>query len=192
MDVSEKLAWSTARPRVSPTWVGDTPQLRTGCTGGTFFLVQALKCQVSLVIRVPPHVAVFVSTAAGSVAVRGVTGDVTTRTGSGSTHLVGLGGEVSARTSSGDIDGETLRSARTSAQAGSGSIELQYAAGPSSVTTLTGSGSAEVVVPRGKRFRVGGVSGSGSRYVQPGLADPDSAATLTMTAGSGAATARYP
>jgi Putative adhesin len=191
VDVSEKLAWSTARPRVVQTWVGDTLQLHTGCTGGGFFLLHALQCQVSLVVSVPPATAVFVSTADGSVEVRGVSGDVTTRTGSGTTHLVGLRGDVSARASSGDIDAEALRSARTSAQAGSGSIELQYASAPRSVSTLTGSGSSEIVVPRGRTFRVGGASGSGNRYVQPGLDDPDSAATLTLTAGSGATSAHY-
>jgi len=48
-----------------------------------------------------------------------------------------------------------LLSARVSATAGSGSVQLEYAAAPRSVTTVTvtGSGSGEVVVPR---YRVGG------------------------------------
>jgi len=51
-----------------------------------------------------------------------------------------------------------LLSARVSATAGSGSVQLECAAAPRSVptVTVTGSGSGEVVVPRGRRYRVGG------------------------------------
>lgn len=192
VDVTEKLVWSTARPRVARVWVGDTLQVRTGCPGTGFFLIQALQCQVALVVAVPPDASVYVATSAGSVDVRGVGGDVTTLTGSGSTHLESLRGSVDARTGSGDITGDSLLSARTSARAGSGSVLLEYAAAPRSVTTATGSGSGEVVVPRGRRYRIEGATGSGSRDVQPGLQDPAAAGVLDLTAGSGSVSVHYP
>ncbi len=191
VEVAEKLVWSKGTPRVDRTWVGDTLQVRTGCPGTGFVLVQALQCQVALVVTVPAAASVYAATSAGTVDVRGVVGDVTTRTGSGSTRLEGLRGAVDARTGSGEITGDSLESARTTARAGSGSVLLGYAAAPAAVTVVTGSGSAEVVVPPGGRYRTEGATGSGSRTIAPGLQDPGATGVLDLSAGSGSVSVHY-
>ncbi|HEY3478875.1 MAG TPA: DUF4097 family beta strand repeat-containing protein [Streptomyces sp.] len=190
--VRERTVWSTTRPVVLKTWIGDTLQLRSGCTDSHFFLLQALGCQVSLDVTVPADATVLVSTLSGSVQVRGVTGDVNIRTLSGSTHLEGLRGDVAARTDSGEISADALLSGDVTAQAGSGTVQLDFATAPDRVSAVVGSGSADVVVPRGRRYKVGGQTGSGSRDIDPVIRDGTATRTIDVSSGSGSVSVRYP
>jgi hypothetical protein len=190
--VTERTVWSTTRPVVLKTWIGDTLQLRAGCTDSHFFLFQSLGCQVSLDITVPADVTLQVSTLSGSVTLHGVTGDVNTRTLSGSIDLEGLGGAVAARTDSGEISADALLSGNVTAQAGSGSVQLDFAAAPDRVSALVGSGSVDVVVPRGQRYRVGGQTGSGSRDIDPLVQDATATRTVDVSSGSGSVSVRSP
>lgn len=189
--VAEHAVWSTTRPTLQRTWIGDTLQVRSGCDDSAFFLLQALDCQVTLDVTVPADVSVLVSTSSGSVQVRNVTGDVNTRTSSGSTHLEALRGAVAARTDSGEISADDLLSRDVTAQAGSGTVQLDFGAAPDRVSALVGSGSVDVVVPRGRRYNVGGQTGSGSRDIDPLLRDGAAPRTVDVSSGSGSVSVRY-
>ncbi len=189
--VRQKLIWSTGRPHVTRTWAGDTLRIGSGCGHGRFFLLQPTDCEVALDITVPPDVSVQVVDDSGSVAVRGLSGPVDTRTDSGETHVSGLSGRLTARTGSGTFTGDALRSRDVAVRAGSGSAELHFAAAPDRVSATADSGSAQVTVPPGERYRVGGHSGSGSRDIDLAVEDPSAPRTIDVSTDSGSSTVGY-
>jgi hypothetical protein len=105
-------------------------------------------CSVSYVVTVPPTTALTVSTSTGSVQVRDMSAGVQARTSTGSVALTGL------------------RAGTVSAQTSTGSVLVQFAVPPSSVTAHASTGSVEVVVPAdGTKYDVQASTSTGQQSV---------------------------
>ena len=187
--VSGFLSWALGKPTITQSWHGGT--LHVGATCPKFDPFGG--CQVMLVVSVPAGTAVQAQAGAGSMTVTGLSGPV---------HLTGTSGILVARDDSGPVwatvtSGSVVaRSGLTSqhfyASATSGQIALAFSAGPRTVSVGLGSGSADITVPAGSRYRIVRSLGSGLLNVAPGLSDAGSDLVLTATVGSGVARIGYP
>ncbi|GGU45440.1 DUF4097 family beta strand repeat-containing protein [Streptomyces violascens] len=185
-----KLTWAMKRPKIERTWDGDTLKVHARCDGFVDEFLQ--NCQVKLDLAVPAGVRLKVKTGSGPVKVRDLTGPVDLDGGSGSLKLYGLKGTVRAKVGSGTVQASQLSSPEADLKSGSGSVDAQFAAAPQRVKASTGSGSVSVTVPEGAHYQVMGGKGSGSRDIQPELADKNSDRVLDVSSGSGSVTVGYP
>jgi DUF4097 and DUF4098 domain-containing protein YvlB len=129
-------------------------------------------CGVGYTVTVPPGTAVSVTTSTGSVEAAGLDGDLGVTTSTGSIELTGL------------------RSARVTAEASTGSVELGFAAPPQDVRAETSTGSVEVVVPRdGTAYAVRDSTEVGSREVTVPV-DSSSTRRIEATASTGSVEVR--
>lgn len=184
--VQERLSWSLRKPKVTREWDGDTLRLRPECDGT--FALTSLGCSVELDLTVPAGVALKVNSGSGTVRVSGLTGPVDVDGGSGSVKLYGVSGPVSASVGSGSFSGAAIGSSRAEVHSGSGHAELEFVTPPREVVASTGSGSVDVLVPAGSRYRVEGTKGSGTRDIEDSLRDPASDRLIKISSGSGTAT----
>ncbi|MBD0747209.1 hypothetical protein [Streptomyces sp. CBMA152] len=187
--VKERLSWSLRKPKVTKVWDGDTLRLRPECGG--LLSVTGLDCSVQLDLTVPAGVELNVKSGSGTVRVSGLTGPVDVRAGSGSVKLYGVRGPITGSVDSGSFSGSAIGSASAEMRVRSGQASLEFVTPPRRVSASSGSGSVEVSLPPGSRYRVAGSVGSGARDVDDALVDPASDRLLTISTGSGAATARY-
>ncbi|MFD7338730.1 DUF4097 family beta strand repeat-containing protein [Streptomyces violascens] len=185
-----KLTWAMKRPKIERTWDGDTLKVHARCDGFVDEFLQ--NCQVKLDLAVPAGVRLKVRSGSGPVKVRDLTGPVDLQGGSGTMKLYGLKGTVRAKVGSGAIQATQLSSPEADLRSGSGSVDAQFAAAPQRVKASTGSGSVSVTVPEGAHYQVMGGKGSGSRNIQPELADNNSDRVLDVSSGSGSVTVGYP
>lgn len=123
-------------------------------------------CRVSLTVHVPPGTPVDVNASSGDISASG------------------LSGPVRLATSSGDVSATGVRSRTVDAHAGSGNVDLGFAAAPRSVDAETGSGDVSVLVPRGGVYAVDAETSSGDRTVGV-RSDARAAAVVRARAGSG-------
>ncbi|MFE9534099.1 DUF4097 domain-containing protein [Streptomyces sp. NPDC006691] len=188
--VNGRLTWAMKRPVVEQTWDGDTLKLKTRCTGFVDRYLQ--NCQVDLDLAVPAGVGLTVHSGSGETTVRDLTGPVDLHGGSGGIKLYGLKGPVKASVGSGELRAVQLASPNASLEAGSGTIEADFATAPQYLKARTGSGSVDLTVPQGARYRVTGQSGSGSRSVQDDLIDKGSDRVIDANTGSGSVNIGYP
>ncbi|WP_371652617.1 MULTISPECIES: DUF4097 family beta strand repeat-containing protein [unclassified Streptomyces] len=187
--IQERLSWSLRKPKVAKEWDGDTLKLRPECDGR--FAVTSLGCSVELDLTVPAGVALKVNSGSGTVRVSGLTGPVDVDGGSGTVKLYGVRGPINASVGSGSFSGDAIGSTKAEVHSGSGHAELEFAAPPREVTASTGSGSVDLRLPAGSRYRVEGTKGSGARDIEDSLRDPASDRRITVSSGSGAATVDY-
>ncbi|MFG2147561.1 hypothetical protein ACGFRG_25760 [Streptomyces sp. NPDC048696] len=187
--VKERLSWSLRKPKVTKEWDGDTLKLRPECGG--LLSVTGLDCSVQLDLTVPAGVELKVKNGSGAVRVTGLTGPVDVRAGSGSVKLYGVRGPITGSVDSGSLNGSAIGSADAEVRVRSGQASLEFVAPPRRVSASSGSGSVEVSLPPGSRYRVAGKAGSGVRDVDDALVDPASARMLTISTGSGSASAGY-
>ena len=97
---------------------------------------------------------------------------------------------ASLETSSGDIEATGLRSGTVRARTGSGDVDLLFSAAPQDVDAEAGSGDVSVLVPRGGRYAVEAVTGSGDRSVGV-VSHPRAPASLRARTGSGDVSVLY-
>ncbi|MFD9487885.1 DUF4097 family beta strand repeat-containing protein [Streptomyces sp. NPDC059991] len=187
--IQERLSWSLRKPKVAKEWDGDTLRLRPECDGR--FAVTSLGCSVELDLTVPAGVALKVNSGSGTVRVSGLTGPVDVDGGSGSVKLYGVRGPINASVGSGSFSGAAIGSTVAEVHSGSGHAELEFVTPPREVTASAGSGSVDLFVPPGSRYRVEGTKGSGARDIKDSLRDPASDRLITVSSGSGAATVDY-
>jgi len=185
---------------------GTKPGATTELSGGVLALYTSCgnRCSVSYEVTAPAGVrvsghngsgaldlsgvsTVSVDVGSGAVTVRHASGNVNARTGSGAIRLDDVHGSVVAHADSGairltGIDGSVA------ATTGSGAISVQLA-GADDVTAHTGSGTVQVSVPSGSRYRVAATSDSG--HVDVGIAtDPGADHALDVRTQSGSITVR--
>ncbi|MEV6552222.1 hypothetical protein AB0M57_26475 [Streptomyces sp. NPDC051597] len=184
--VQERLSWSLRKPKVRKEWDGDTLRLRPECDGR--FAVTSLGCSVQLDLTVPAGVRLTVRSGSGAVRVSGLTGPVAVHGGSGSVKLYGVRGPLKAAVGSGSVSGTALGSAEAEVRSGSGRAELEFAAPPRKVTASTDSGTIELFLPTGSRYRFTGGKGSGTRDIDDALRDPASDRLVDLSVASGTAT----
>ena len=181
--VGGEMSWVFGKPSVvvRQTTLHQIMRLSSGCPKPNLFE----DCAVRLVVHVPATMAVQVSTGAGSIRVRGLSGPLHLAVTSGSIAMTDVTGPVWADAGSGSVTGSGPGPEALQAVIGSGSLQLGLEALPRDLTVAIGSGSAKVVVPAGSRMRVLGDAGSGVLRLPPGLADASARATLTATIGTG-------
>ncbi|MGK5550709.1 DUF4097 family beta strand repeat-containing protein [Actinomadura kijaniata] len=190
--ITQELTWVLHRPRVKRHLDAQgVLRIKVTCDD-PFVLNGGRECAAALDVRVPVAARVTVTSASGSVTVRDLAGAVEVRTRSGELSLHDVRGDVVFEAGSGAVRGEGLRSSRLSAQAGSGSIDLDFAAPPSDVTVRTGSGSVDLRLPEGSHYRVVGDRGSGGWQVDRLLHDPAAPARIDVNTGAGSVTVGYP
>ncbi|MFI6926794.1 DUF4097 family beta strand repeat-containing protein [Nonomuraea spiralis] len=103
--------------------------------------------------------------------------------GSGDITLRALSGQLDVELGSGDIDGSNITGKKAYVKAGSGNVELKYAAAPDSAELECGSGDITLRVPTGA-YDIKTDVGSGDASV-PIKSDPASPHKISLTAGSG-------
>ncbi|HEY3980583.1 MAG TPA: hypothetical protein VGM79_25120 [Streptosporangiaceae bacterium] len=185
--MSSSAAWLVRRPVVTQAWDGDTLQVTAACPRLNPFE----DCQESLDIRVPAGLAVRVSVGSGSVSALGLTGPLRLAATSGAFMLTDVRGPVWAAVTSGSVTAQGEGSAAVRASAGSGALQLGFAAPPQLLALAVGSGSASVTVPPGTRYRVSVRAGAGAVDVQRGLGDSTSTQVITASVGTGFLAVRY-
>ncbi|MGW5530880.1 DUF4097 family beta strand repeat-containing protein [Streptomyces xanthochromogenes] len=188
--VNGSLSWTMKRPVVEQTWDGDTLKVKTRCVGFVDRYLQ--NCQVDLALAVPAGVSLTVHGGSGEIKVHDLAGPVDLHGGSGGMKLYGLKGPVKATVGSGELQALQLTSPEASLEAGSGTVEADFATAPQHVKARTGSGSVDITVPRDTRYRVTGHSGSGGRGIQDELVDGTSDRVIDATTGSGSVNVGYP
>jgi DUF4097 and DUF4098 domain-containing protein YvlB len=132
-------------------------------------------------INVADVAAADVESGSGDVRVRNVPGQVRAYTGSGSVRVDTVGGQTDLHASSGDIVAAGVHGGTLRADTGSGSVNLNFSAAPSSVRAETGSGDLHITLPDGP-YRIDHSTGSGDEHVR---IDDDPTATATVYANTG-------
>jgi hypothetical protein len=162
VDVSYTEHYELKRPTVRGSSTASGITLTSHCPGGFF----KQDCSVNFVITVPRAAALEL------------------RVGEGSLNLQGISSTVVAHTGDGSIDGTDLTSKSVAATVGDGSLHLEWAIGPTRVTSSVGDGSVDITVPRGSGPYAIQHSGAGSSDI--GVAtDPAAASTMDLHAGDG-------
>ncbi|KOT49165.1 MULTISPECIES: DUF4097 family beta strand repeat-containing protein [Streptomyces] len=121
-------------------------------------------CNVSYEVRVPPSVAVTLSTDGGNIGVTGVTGTVGTRTSGGNIDVRQTAGPLTAETSGGDISISDARGKQTTASTDGGMIDARFTAVPDRVDAHSGGGDVSVRLPQG-RYAIDATTDGGNRNV---------------------------
>lgn len=142
-------------------------------------------CRVNFTITVPKTAALALDSGEGKVSVTGTSGDLSFNVGSGSVDVNAEVKELEGKIGSGNIiiNGATSGG---NLKAGSGNIEVIYKSAPSKgeLDIKSGSGNAEVTLPKKSKILTSFVAGSGRLTNELGDT-PDSSFKVSMKAGSG-------
>ena len=188
VSVASSMAWVFSRPTIRERWHGTTLAVAVRCPARGPFE----DCSASLTMYVPAAAEVRAAVGTGTASVTGLAGPVRVTATSGSLVLAYLSGPLWATATSGSITGMTgLNSPSVTADIGSGSLALGLDNAPRSLSLAVGSGSGDVTVPPGTRYRIEGGSGN-AVHVPPGMSSPGSAGLIAAQAGSGELTIGYP
>jgi hypothetical protein len=172
--------WSFSEPKVGARQDGDVLRLSSSCT----FQV-AIGCTGRVHLVVPADVELRLQSSDGSMTLRDLTGPVDVVTSDGRLTASNLSGRVTMRTSDGSVNATGLRSENVEAVTSDGSVRLEFAVAPTSVTGRTGDGSIDVIVPRdGTAYDVNATTGDGGRDVSVPT-DPRSAKHIELKTGDG-------
>lgn len=175
--------FSFDRPQVTQRIVDGVLELRFACRG------VAVICHHDVDLAVPPGVELVVE--ADQAVITDTTGPIRLRSGGGSAEMERVSGPVDARVGGGTIIGRDLRSAQVQANAGGGSVELDFAQPPEWVDASAGAGHIGIVLPRGEAtYRVDADAGLGDSRVSV-RTDPVSPRIIRASAGAGDVVVRY-
>jgi DUF4097 and DUF4098 domain-containing protein YvlB len=137
---------------------------------------------------VPRDLEVQVHNSDGSMTLRDLDGPVDLSTSDGSINATNLTGRVKLHSGDGSMAATGLRSDEVEATTSDGSVRLNFAVAPSSVTADSGDGSIRVVVPSdGTAYDVTATTGNGSRHVSVPT-DSNSARHMKLSTGDGSLT----
>ncbi len=185
----QNLNWALRRPQVDRSVSGRVLRIKVRCP--RILGVGEPGCNAALDIQVPRGTDLTVKMTSGQAVVHDLTGDVSLRAGSGELQLDNVSGRVSAQVSSGTIKGTRIASALLRAQVSSGDVSLDFVQAPQQVTLAASSGSVTATLPPDSTYKVSAHADSGATEVDPALQDPQSARTISVTAGSGHAVLGY-
>ncbi|WP_327676717.1 DUF4097 family beta strand repeat-containing protein [Kitasatospora sp. NBC_00458] len=184
--VRQELDWMIRPPLVSVLF--DRTDLRVGMRCNQVIPAAELGCGAEIELEVPVGVSVEGTGSSGSVEVTGVTGEVRLDSTSGSIRLTDLPGPVAVSTTSGSVKGTGLASASAEVRATSGSVDLSFVRPPQVVDVGATSGAVTLGLPRGSGYRFNGGIVSGSRHIDPLLADQSSTNQVRVSVTSGSVT----
>ncbi|WP_354640240.1 DUF4097 family beta strand repeat-containing protein [Kitasatospora camelliae] len=186
VSIRQSLGWTWRRPVVAMIWEGDVLKVSVRCH--RLFGLDDLGCDAELDIRLPAETEVTGSSTSGITQLRDLTGPISLKTGTGFIDLARVSGPIAVQAKSGRIQGSELFSARVEASTSSGPIELGFAHAPDAVTAIASSGPLTLSMPPGTRYKINGHSSSGSRSIDPTLADTSSPHVLDVVTSSGSVT----
>lgn len=142
-------------------------------------------CSVDFTIAAPRSVDLDLDSGRGDVTVKGTSGDLKFMLGSGSVNVDAEVKELDGKTGSGDISIKGL-TAGGNLKTGSGDLKLIYSVAPKSgeLDIITGSGDAEIILPKSAKIRTKYRAGFGDLINEVGDT-VDSKFKINMKAGSG-------
>jgi hypothetical protein len=180
--ITRTLQWVFGKPSVTQSWQDGVLRVAASCPRFDPFE----DCEASVTITVPAGTAVTAQAGSGSVVVTGMSGPLHLAATSGLLRVGRVSGPLWLSATSGFVAGRTGILSRTVyASVTTGSIALRLDAEPRLLTVGVRSGYANVMVPRGARYRVAGSYGPGILQIAPGLSDASSGRLLTATLGTG-------
>lgn len=180
VSMTRSYTWSLGKPSVSNRLDGDLLSIGSSCP----FSV-GLGCSGHIRLIVPKDLEVQVHNSDGSMTLRDLDGPVDLSTSDGSINASNLTGRVKLHSDDGAMAATGLRSDKVEATTSDGSVRLNFAVAPSSVTANSGDGSIEVVVPSdGMAYDVTATTGDGSRHVSVPT-DSNSARHMQLSTGDG-------
>ncbi|MFF7632066.1 DUF4097 family beta strand repeat-containing protein [Kitasatospora sp. NPDC008050] len=180
LSVQEAERWTVSQPQISRVVVGSTLKISARCP--KVLGINEPSCSVELDIGAPASTAVTVRSTSGDTKIRGLSGDLSLRTTSGSIELDKVSGRVAAQLTSGSLTAQRVSSAQVQAHTTSGSLDLQFAAPPQSVSVTATSGSVTAGLPPGTTYRL---NVHGSADLDPALNDSNATRSITASVGSG-------
>ena len=145
VEVHERLQYDDTKPTTSHRVDGDTLRLAAedACR----------RCTVHYTIRVPAATSVDVTTEAGAITIRDITGDLSLKTDAGAIRGTGLG------------------SAHTTAKTEAGALALAYTSVPTDVDGRSDAGAVDIKVPGGTTYAVDATTDAGHRTVDVQTSD---------------------
>ncbi len=175
--------FSFDQPKVTQRILDGVLELRFACRG------VAVICHHDVDLAVPPEVELVID--ADHAVVTDTTGPIRIRSGGGAAEMERVSGPIDARVGGGAVIGRDLRSTQVAANAGGGSVELDFARPPEWVDASAGAGHIAVVLPRGEAaYRVDADAGLGGSQVSV-RTDPVSPRIIRASAGAGDVVVRY-
>ncbi len=145
----------------------------------------AEECEVNFQISVPKAISLDLKSASGAIKIEGTQGSLDFSVGSGSVHAKSEITKLDGKTGSGDIFLTGLKSGGV-LQVGSGSIKIAFASVPlkGELDIRSGSGGAEITLPKDTKIKTSFRAGSGDLINEAGES-PDAQFTILMKTGSG-------
>lgn len=184
VEISRRSTFGVSRPRVTERLVDGLLTVRVECVGGI-----SVVCDNRVELVVPADVALSID--ALGVDISDVTGNIDVNSGAGSIDLARVSGELDLSVGGGSIHGREVRSTRVRADAGAGSVELEFLAPPDDVDATSGAGSVVVWLPEGdEAYRVDADAGAGSDVVTV-RTDMTSDRVIRASSGAGSAEVHY-
>lgn len=149
-------------------------------------------CGVRYTIEVPSGLAVVAEADDGGVTVTDMAAGVHASSDNGPVELARVEGDVELHSDNGSVTATGLRSARTTATADNGSVQLEFGDPPRDVVAQSDNGSIDVVVPEVEDlYRVDAQSDNGTVSTSGVGNDPNSERTITATSDNGDVTVTY-
>lgn len=173
-----KDSWSLKRPGHSVQLQGSTLVIRTSCPASVGW-----SPNVNLTLQLPRAAAVDAKSD-GRMRISGFRSGVTARSDSGGLQVSDVQGDLVLHSDSGSVQVSDVAAKRATVTSDSGSVRLDLAAVPDSVSVRSDSGSVRVWVPGSVSYAVDGKADSGDVTVDV-VRDPNSRHTVTARADSG-------
>jgi hypothetical protein len=149
-------------------------------------------CNVRYTIEVPSDLAVVAQADNGRVTVTDMAAGVHASSDNGPVELARVEGDVELHSDNGSVTATGLRSARATATADNGSVQLEFGDPPRDVVAQSDNGSIDVVVPEVEDlYHVDAQSDNGTVSTSGVGNDPNSERTITATSDNGDVTVTY-
>jgi hypothetical protein len=128
----------------------------------------AIECTVDFTVQVPASFDVDVTVGAGSVTASDLAGQIWVGHLSGDVRLDDLSGPVSVTGDEGRVEANGLRSATVDVSNGSGDVQVEMAAVPTSMRVYSEQGDVQIAVPGTEEYRI---EAAAAGSTQIGVAD---------------------
>ena len=178
--ISAQGSYTTTAPTVHPTTSGDTTTITASCppTGIN-------RCSLQVQVLLPAAMAVTADAGDGQLTASDLTGPLTLTASNGTIQTDRTTGTLSLNTTHGTIDVAADRSAHVTAATQNGTVNLAFAAPPTTVEATTTNGAVNIAVPPTDAYYITTHTTNGG--IQTELpSDRYAAHTITATTSNGA------
>ena len=157
------LTWTSAKPRITERWAGDTLTVTTSCP-------RQSDCDVNYTADIPAGTSVSASTGGGTITADGLAGAQSLRSNGGDIQIAGARGPMTVWTKGGAVTGTGLTSDQAQVISGGGPVTLGFTIAPGQITATTKGGNISIAVPRvaagTSGYQVQASTDGGARRVQ--------------------------